>query len=61
VARQEVFKRLSKNSWPYELDMHERRSHAIERLLSAPAFELAYGDFGAAVDLLESTIGGERS
>jgi hypothetical protein len=61
MARQEVFKRLSKNPWPYELAVHERRSLAIERLLSAPAFELAYCDFGAAVDLLERTISGAKS
>jgi HPr Serine kinase C-terminal domain len=61
VPSTEVFRRLSKNSWPEELLVHEPRIRAIERLSGAEAFELEYGEFDAALDLLESTVGGKKS
>jgi hypothetical protein len=60
VNRQDAFRRLSNNPWPCELAINEQRSQAIERLLTAQAFELSYWEFNAAIELLENVVRGEQ-
>ncbi len=60
ITRQETFLRLMKNPWPPELSIHEPRTQALERVLDAPAYELAYWDFDPAIQLLENLVRGEK-
>jgi HPr Serine kinase C-terminal domain len=56
VSRAECFRRLFQNPWPAELDFHEDRMAAIERLIEAPAYELSYKEFSPAIELLEGLV-----
>jgi hypothetical protein len=58
VSQQETRKRLFFNPWPLELPMHAEWQAAIERLLTAPAYEMRYRDLDSAVDRLEQLVRG---
>ncbi len=60
ITRQDTFMRLKNNPWPPELTIHEQRTEALERVLDAPAYELAYWDFDPAIQLLERLVRGEK-
>jgi hypothetical protein len=60
ITRRDSFTRLMKNPWPPELSIHEQRSLAVERLLDAHAYELAYWEFDPAIQLLERLVRGEK-
>jgi predicted ATPase len=60
VTRIDTFTRLVKNPWPVELSIHEQRGETLERVLDAPAYELVYGDFDSAIQLLERLARGEK-
>jgi predicted ATPase len=56
VSREAALKRLLQQTWPTELAIHEERLQAIERLLEAEMYELNYGRFDPAIDLLEDLV-----
>lgn len=57
VSREESMRRLfQQNSFPTELSIHEEQLQAIERLLTAEAFELTYSEADPAIDLLEEVF-----
>jgi hypothetical protein len=56
ISREFALKRLLQQIWPTELAIHEERLQAIERLLEAEIYELTYGKFDPAIDLLEHLI-----
>lgn len=56
ISAQDRLKRLFQNPWPSELAINQQRDAAIERLLTAPAYELRYSEFDAAIDLLETLV-----
>ena len=53
VSREIALKRLLQQIWPSELAIHEERLQTIERLIEAERYELTYGRFDPAIDLLE--------
>lgn len=60
ISSRDSLKRLFQNPWPSELAINQHRDAAIERLLTAPAYELRYRDFDAAIDLLDTLIPGDE-
>lgn len=54
ISARDCLKRLFQNPWPPELAINQQREAAIERLLTAPAYELRYCAFDAAIDLLDT-------
>jgi hypothetical protein len=54
ISARACLKRLFQNPWPSELAINQERDAAIERLLTAPAYELRYQEFDAAIDLLDT-------
>jgi hypothetical protein len=49
---------LRKSLWEVEVPEFQERHDALRRLLAIPAWELRYGDLGAAVALLEQLVEG---
>lgn len=58
VSEQETRRRLFFNPWPLELPMHAERRAAMERLLTAPAYEMRYRGLDGAVNRLEQLVRG---
>jgi len=58
VSPDEAWKRLVCSVWAVDMPEYGERLAAVERLLDIPAYEMHYGDLGAAIDLLETLARG---
>lgn len=56
LSEEECLRGLFTSPWPPELPIHQERLAAVERLLKARCFRMAYLEFDAAIDLLEQTV-----
>ncbi len=54
--REEARRRLDPGVWPSELASTPQREAAVDRLLTAPTYELKYRDLGPAVERLEELV-----
>ena len=59
IRKQQAFDQLFNPVWPDQLPANEERRHAIERLLSAEAYEMRYRTLAEAITLLERLTGSE--
>lgn len=56
LSEEECLRALFHSPWPSELPIHHERLAAVERLLQARLYRMAYCDLDPAIDLLEQTI-----
>ena len=60
VSTEAAWERLSFSVWAVQLPAFEERIEALQRLLEIPMYEIRYGDFDPAIDLLESLAEGSE-